>query len=170
MSGDVVTVKGPKGTMQKSMPFASISVEHGMIKVSPREENAKSSQVWGLARALIANMVKGVNEGFQKILEMNGVGYKAQVRPASPSQGGGDSIELNLGFTHPITIKATSGISFQVEKNTITVSGSDKEAVGHIAALIRKSRPPEPYKGSGVKYKEEIVRRKAGKKAAGTTA
>ena len=109
----------------------------------------------------MANMINGVNEVFQKTLELNGVGYKAQVK--------GNSIELNLGFTHPIVMEAPQGIVFQVEKNNIIISGPDREIVGQVAAVIRSNRPPEPYKGSGIKYKDEIIRRKAGKKAAGVT-
>ncbi|MEK7154004.1 MAG: 50S ribosomal protein L6, partial [Patescibacteria group bacterium] len=111
---------------------------------------------------LLALMIKGVSEGFEKILEFSGVGFKAQVN--------GENLELNLGFTNPVVIKAPKGITFQVEKNLIKVRGTDKEAVGQVAALIRASRPPEPYKGTGIKYKDEVIIKKAGKKAVATGA
>lgn len=161
ISGSSLVVKGPKGELKKEFPSVlAFSLENGVLMVSVKE--GKHFDLWGLGRALASNMVKGVSEGFQKILDFNGVGYKAQVK--------GDTLELNLGFTNPVIVAAPKGITFKVEKNSITVEGPDKEAVGHVAAEIRSSRPPEPYKGSGIKYRDEIVKRKAGKKAAGSTA
>lgn len=153
---NALIVKGPKGELSKTFPVGlSFRAENGML-ITEKTESA----LWGLSRALAANMIKGVTEGFQKVLEFNGVGFKANVKD--------DSLELNLGFTNSVSIKAPSGIAFRVEKNSITVEGMDAETVGHIAAKIRAARPPEPYKGSGIAYRGEIIRRKAGKKAGAT--
>src|SRR3989344_5642516 len=157
ITGASLVVKGPKGELKRDfIPTVAFEIQDGKLFV--KENN---SAIWGLSRALAANMVKGVSEGFQKILDFTGVGYKAQV--------GGDTLELNLGFSNPVIVKAVPDISFKVEKNSIIIEGSDREAVGHVAALIRSARPPEPYKGSGIKYRDEVIHRKAGKKAAGTT-
>src|SRR3989344_9054795 len=153
----LLIVKGPKGELKRNfISTVTFEIQDGKLLVKE-----KDSAMWGLSRALAANMVTGVSTVFQKILDFNGVGYKATVK--------GDTIELNLGFTDPVIIKALPGVTFKVEKNSIIVEGSDRESVGHIAAKIRSSRPPEPYKGSGIKYRDEIIHRKAGKKAAGTT-
>lgn len=162
--GSKVKVKGPKGELEKDFsPLLDIKTSGNEATVSLKETDTKKQnfEIWGLGRALLANMITGVVEGFQKTLEFTGIGFKAQVK--------GDSLELNLGFTNPVVIKAPAGVTFQVEKSVIKITGTDKEAVGHVAALVRASKPPEPYKGTGIKYKEEIVRRKAGKKAAATT-
>jgi large subunit ribosomal protein L6 len=113
--------------------------------------------LWGLTRALIANMIHGVSAGFERVLEINGLGYRAEVK--------GDGIELNLGYSHPIQFKLPEGIDAKIEKNIIRLSGIDKELLGFTAASIRRLRPPEPYKGKGVKYAEEHIQRKAGKTA-----
>ncbi|MEK7616266.1 MAG: 50S ribosomal protein L6 [Patescibacteria group bacterium] len=156
IDGNSLVVKGPKGELKKLFPAGvSFVKEESNLKVA-----AENSAIWGLSRALAANMVTGVAQGFQKILEFTGVGYKAQVK--------GDMLELNLGFTHPISVKAPPAVTFKVEKNVITIEGPDKESVGHVAAEIRSHRPPEPYKGSGIKYRDEVIRRKAGKKAGAT--
>lgn len=154
ISGNTLTIKGPKGELQKTFPAGlSFHVENGAL-IADKTDSA----LWGLSRALAANMIKGVSEGFQKILDFTGVGYKAQVK--------NDTLELNLGFTNPVTIQAPPGVVFKVEKNSIMIEGPDREAVGQVAAQIRAARPPEPYKGSGIKYRDEIIKRKAGKKAA----
>lgn len=159
IAGRLVSVAGPKGELKREIPSAvKVFQKDSFIYLEITRNDANA--LWGLSRALIANMVKGVDTGFEKGLEFNGVGYKAQVK--------GTDLELQLGFSHPVTVKALPGISFKVEKNSITVSGADKESVGHVAARIRSLRPPEPYQGTGVKYKDEIIRRKAGKKAAST--
>ncbi len=156
-----VAVKGPKGELEKEFPKnLDIQIQNSSILVTPTEGGNKNSEIWGLGRALLATMIKGVSEGFEKTLEFNGIGFKAQVN--------GENLELNLGFTNPVIIKAPKGVAFQVEKNLIKVRGVDKEAVGHTAALIRASRPPEPYKGTGIKYKDEVIIKKAGKKAVAT--
>ena len=158
VDGRKVRVKGPKGELEKEFPEGlNIQVRDDFASVSPEKGGNKNSEIWGLGRALLAIMIKGVSDGFEKVLEFSGIGFKAQVN--------GSNLELNLGFTNPVIIKAPKDVTFQVEKNLIKVKGSDKEAVGRVAALIRASRPPEPYKGTGIKYKDEVIIKKAGKKA-----
>ncbi|OGN21718.1 MAG: 50S ribosomal protein L6 [Candidatus Yanofskybacteria bacterium RIFCSPLOWO2_01_FULL_41_33] len=159
----VIFVKGPKGELKRTISGAlDVNMENNIIKIQLRENVGKdSSALWGLTRALIANMIKGVTEGFETILEFQGVGYKAAVK--------GNELELNLGYSHPITITAPEGVSFKVEKNVIKVSGFNKELVGEVAADIRTKRKPEPYKGSGIKYNDEVIIKKAGKKSVATT-
>jgi large subunit ribosomal protein L6 len=162
IEGSKVTVKGPKGEIsQEFQPEIKVKIEEGQILVSPQKEKRETQALWGLTRALIANMTKGVTDGFEKKLEIQGVGYRAEVK--------GEELVLYVGFSHPVTIKIPKGINIGVEKNIITVSGINKELVGQVAAVIRKKRPPEPYKGKGIRYLGEIVKRKVGKKAAGTT-
>lgn len=157
IDGSKVTVKGPKGELTMSArPEVKIEAKDGNVSVSCEKKEAKA--FWGLTRALIANMIKGVTEGYEKKLEINGVGYKANVE--------GRDLVLNIGFSHPVKIKAPEGINFLVDKNIITVSGIDKGLVGQTAATTRKARPPEPYKGKGIKYVDEQIRRKEGKRAA----
>jgi len=153
-----IKVSGPKGELKQFIhPEIKVESEDGKISVAPKKELSKKGRgLWGLYRALIANMVTGVSKGFEKKLEIEGVGFKANVD--------GNNLVLNLGFTNPIKIEKIPGISFLVEKNIITVSGPDKERVGHIAALIRKQKKAEPYKGKGIKYQGEKIRRKEGKK------
>ena len=158
-----VIVKGPKGELKQVIhPEIKVELKDGKIYVSPKSELSKRGRgLWGLYRALIANMVEGTSKGFEKKLEIEGVGFKANVD--------GDNLVLNLGFTNPIKIAKIPGVNFVVEKNVITVSGADKERVGHIAALIRKQKKAEPYKGKGIKYQGEVIRRKEGKKVVATT-
>jgi large subunit ribosomal protein L6 len=155
--GEIVA-KGPKGELkQKIHPEIKIETSDGKISVMPKAELSKKARgAWGLYRALVQNMVEGVSKGFEKKLEIEGVGFKAAVD--------GDGLTLNLGFTNPVKIKKPEGITFLVEKNVITVSGSSKELVGETAALIRKQKKAEPYKGKGIKYQGEKIRRKEGKK------
>jgi len=158
----VLSVKGAKGELKKTLPDSvTLEIKEGLITVKPVEkENQKLSErnaPWGLYRALIQNMVKGVTDGFEKVLEFEGVGYKANVK--------GNNLELNLGFSHPITVKASPGVTFKVEKNVIKISGIDNELIGQTAQEIRSHREPEPYKGSGIRYKGEVIKKKAGKKA-----
>jgi len=158
IEGQKVIVKGPKGELMKEIPSGiKVELKDKEIIVSPQVQIKKIAQLWGLTRALIFNLIKGVTEGYEKKLEIEGIGYKALVQ--------GNKLILNLGFSHPVEIEAPEGIKFQVEKNIITVSGSDKELVGQVAANIRAKKKPEPYKGKGIKYFGEIIRRKAGKKA-----
>lgn len=157
-----VTVKGPKGELFKEFhPDIAIEIKEGNILVSPKAENKQVRALWGLTRALLSNMVKGVTESFEKKLEIEGVGFKAQAT--------GDTLELFVGFSHPVKIKAPENVNFLVEKNIITVSGNDLEKVSQTAAKIRKAKPAEPYKGKGIKYMGEVIRRKAGKKVATAT-
>lgn len=153
-----VTVKGPKGELQEEVrPEIKVEEKEGKIFISPQRETKKTKAFWGLFRALIFNMVKGVTEGYEKKLQIEGIGYRANLE--------GEKLVLHVGFSHPVEIKQPQGINFLIEKNIITVSGVNKELVGQVAAKIRKVRPPEPYKGKGIRYVDEVVRRKAGKKA-----
>ncbi len=158
VSDKEIKVSGPKGELKQFIHHEiKVEFKDGKIAVFPKTELSKKGRgLWGLYRALIANMVEGVSKGFEKKLEIEGVGFKANVE--------GDTIVLNLGFTNPIKIKKEDGITFLVEKNVVTVSGASKERVGHFAALIRKQKKAEPYKGKGIKYQGEIIRRKEGKK------
>ena len=154
--GNTVTVKGPKGELTR--PFApelGISLEDGTITVTSPNDLKKNKALQGLTRALINNMVIGVSTGFSKVLEVNGVGYKAAKQ--------GNKLVLSLGYSHPVEMIDPEGIESSVEGNKITVSGISKEKVGQYAAEIRTKRPPEPYKGKGIKYSDEIIRRKVGK-------
>lgn len=159
INGQVVKVVGPKGELTTTIHRQiSAKLEDGKVSVSPnkKELDNKVKGLWGLYRALIANMVEGVEKGFEKKLEIEGVGFKAAVQ--------GDELVLNLGFVNPVKIKKPEGITFTVEKNVITISGINKELVGQIAAEIRATKKVEPYKGKGIKYQGERVRRKEGKK------
>lgn len=159
VDGTVVTAKGPKGELSRNVGSdVTVTVTDGSVIVAPAHEGRSGSAAWGLARALVNNLITGVSAGFEETLEFQGVGYKAIVK--------GKDLELNLGYSHPITIQGAEGITFVTDKTTIKIQGIDKEKVGHIAALIRSKRTPEPYKGSGIRYSDEVVRRKAGKKAA----
>ena len=154
-----ILVKGPKGELSREiLPEIKVVIEDKKILVLPKVKTKRSSAFWGLTRALLDNLVKGVTLGYEKKLEMRGVGYRANME--------GDDLILHLGFSHPVKVKSPEGIKFSVEKNIISVSGIDKELVGQVASKIRKVRPPEPYKGKGVRYLGEAVRRKVGKKAA----
>lgn len=157
---DYIIVKGPKGELKESFrpDMVNIKIDNNQILVSIKDKNnQKQKAFWGLYRSLINNMVYGVNNGYEKKLEINGVGYRAQVA--------GKKLTLNLGFSHPIEINAPEGIDIEVEVNIITIKGFDKKIVGETAANIRKLRKPEPYKGKGIKYTDEIIIRKAGKAA-----
>lgn len=157
---DLAIVKGPKGELsQRIHPEINIEITDGEIIVK-RKREGNSSALWGLTRALIANMVQGVSEGYQKKLEIEGVGYRAQVQD--------DKLVLNLGFSHIIEFSIPEEVVINVEGNIIQVSGIDKQLVGQVAAEIRSFRKPEPYKGKGIHYVGEHVRRKAGKKATTT--
>ena len=159
LSEDAISVKGQKGELTKPLiKGVNVIVDGKLVKLTPEGDgDKKNTAKWGLQRALIANMVTGVTNGFEKILEFQGVGYKASIK--------GRDLELGLGYSHPVTIPCVDGITFSVEKNSIKISGLDNELVGQVAAKIREKRPPEPYKGSGIRYKGEIIKRKAGKKA-----
>ena len=165
IDGGFILVKGPKGEVsRKTHHLITIKKEGDSILVIPKNDSKEARALWGTFRSLASNMVKGVKDGFEKVLVFEGIGYKSEVKIDS-SAGAGKVLVLSVGFTHPVIIKAPKGIDFKAEKNQITVSGVDKELVGQIAADIRKVRPPEPYKGKGIRYKDEIIIRKAGKKA-----
>ena len=154
-----LTVKGPKGELAKPMPSGvTIKVEGDTVLVSRADDSGPNRARHGLVRAHLANMVKGVTEGWKRELEINGVGYRAEVS--------GDSITFALGYSHPIVFKLPKSITAKVEKNRLTLVSSDKDELGQISAKIRELRPPEPYKGKGVKYLEEVIKKKVGKAAA----
>ena len=154
-----VQVNGPLGELSQTVPARmQIDQENGNLVVKRPTERGDDRALHGLTRSLLANMVEGVTKGFEKRLELQGVGYRAAVR--------GADLELNVGFSHPVVIKPPQGISFDVpDATTVLVKGIDKQQVGEIAAQVRKVRPPEPYKGKGIRYEGEYVRRKVGKRA-----
>ncbi|MCE2982607.1 MAG: 50S ribosomal protein L6 [Parachlamydia sp.] len=160
VSNDEIAVKGPKGSLtQKIVPGIDVKVEGNEVLVSLADEEADLAHFHGLYRTLIHNMVVGTSEGFEKKLEMIGVGYRAAVQ--------GELLDLQLGFSHPTKLPIPKGLTVKVEKNTqITISGFDKHLIGQFAATIRSKRPPEPYQGKGIRYVGEYVRKKAGKAAA----
>jgi len=159
VSQEEIQVKGPKGTLhQKLVPGVVVAVENGHVQVSLAETHQSEGRLHGLYRTLIANMVDGTNTGFNKELEMIGVGYRAAVQ--------GHLIDLSIGLSHPTKLEIPKGIHVKIEKGTqIQITGIDKQLVGEFAATIRSKRPPEPYQGKGIRYKNEYVRRKAGKSA-----
>jgi len=162
IAGQDLKVSGPKGELKQVVhPEIKVELKDNKILVAPKGPEGhplskKGRGLWGLYRALISNMVTGVSKGFEKKLEIEGVGFKAAVEA--------DGLVLNLGFTNPVKIAKVPGVEFKVEKNVITVSGADKEKVGQMAAEIRKQKKAEPYKGKGIKYQGEKIRRKEGKK------
>lgn len=158
ITGAKVVVSGPKGTLERPLLRGlAVAQEGDQLTVSQKVQNAETQATFGLMRTLIDNMVQGVSTGFTRQLEINGVGYRANVA--------GTSVNLSLGFSHPIEFKLPAGVEAKVEKNIITISGHDKQLVGQVAAKIRELKKPEPYKGKGIKYVEERIRRKAGKTA-----
>ena len=158
--GNKVTVKGPKGTLEKCLPVEmTIKQEDNRVVVTRPNDLKKMKSLHGLTRSLIANMITGVSEGYEKKLEINGVGYRAQKK--------GKEITFNLGFSHPVVMTDPEGIETEMDgQNIIIVKGIDKEKVGQYAAEIRELRKPEPYKGKGIKYADEVIRRKVGKTGA----
>ena len=159
INNETIAITGSKGTLSFAMPLGiAVKEEEGNLIIFQREKNdEKTKALFGLTRSLVFNMVEGVSTGFDKKLELSGVGYRAQAA--------GDMLTLSLGFSHPVVVKGEQGITFSVEENIITVSGIDKALVGNTAAKIRSLRPPEPYKGKGIKYQGEKIRRKVGKAA-----
>jgi large subunit ribosomal protein L6 len=156
-----VRVEGPKGKLERVLaPEVTVAVEGGTVHVRRRDDSRRARGLHGLVRVLLANMVTGVSRGFTRVLEINGVGYRAEVR--------GNVVFLTLGFSHPIAYQLPAGVSAKVDRQVVvTFEGADRELLGQVAAAIRRLRPPEPYKAKGVKYAEETIRRKAGKAAAG---
>ncbi|MBV9119184.1 MAG: 50S ribosomal protein L6 [Chloroflexi bacterium] len=162
VSGQQLSVEGPKGTLNLALaPEVDLVRNNGTITVQPKDESNRTRALWGLTRTLVNNMVTGVSNGFEKTLEIEGVGYRAQMQ--------GNNLVLALGFSHPVEVAPEQGIAFRVEPAApgrvarIVVSGADKQRVGEVAARIRLLRPPEPYKGKGLRYMGEYIRRKAGK-------
>lgn len=157
ITGQKVVVKGPKGSLEQVIHEATKAelVDNQLVVKISNEENVKEKALWGLTRSLLANLVTGVTTGFQKTLEINGVGFKAALN--------GQVLVLNLGFSHPVNYSIPADITISVEKNVVTVAGIDRQKVGQTAAEIRALKKPEPYKGKGIKYSDEVIRRKAGK-------
>ncbi len=158
LDGQAVAVKGPKGQLAYTVPEEiTVAQDGGQLSFTPRSDSQRANAMWGLSRTLVSNMVDGVTKGYEEVLELVGVGYRAQMK--------GRALNLQLGFSHEIDLPAPDGISFVTPRPVeIRISGIDKQLVGEMAARIRKIRPPEPYKGKGVRYAGETVRRKEGKK------
>jgi len=152
-----VKIKGPKGTLSAALsPLVELKVEGSTLTVARREDSRDARSIHGLTRKLLSNMVTGVSEGFRRVLEINGVGYRAEAK--------GNILQLALGYSHPIMFPLPQGVQAKVDKQTVvTLEGADRQVLGETASEIRKLRPPEPYKGKGIKYAEEKIRRKAGK-------
>lgn len=159
INGSTLVVKGPKGEITKEIHNqVAVDVNEGEVVVSPKNQSQLATSLWGTFASHATNMVKGVTEGFTKKLIIEGVGYRAAVE--------GKKLVLQLGFSHPVEMQIPQGLEVSVEKNTVTITGIDKEAVGQFSADIREHRKPEPYKGKGIRYEDEIIRRKEGKKSA----
>ena len=159
-NGDL-TVKGKGGTLVKSVhPSVAIAIEGGSVSVAPATKTRLARALWGTYAAHVRNMVAGVNTPFVKKLEVQGIGYRAELA--------GNNLKLMIGFSHPVLMAIPTGITVLVEKNIITITGIDKDAVGQFAAVVRAMKKPEPYKGKGIRYQGEVVREKQGKKAAGS--
>jgi large subunit ribosomal protein L6 len=156
-NGDIIITKGKLSETINIGDRVDVNIENNVITFSPKGQDRQSRAFWGTYRALTANAIVGLSEGFKKSLEINGVGYRAAVK--------GKTLELQLGYSHPINFEIPEGIEITVEKNIITVKGNNKQQVGQVAADIRSFRKPEPYKGKGVKYTDEVIIRKAGKTA-----
>jgi len=158
-SAGKMAVKGPKGELSRAMPTGvSLKVDSSKVVVERADDSRENRAKHGLVRAHLANMVKGVTDGWTRELEINGVGYRAEVA--------GDTVNMALGYSHPVAFKLPKGITAKVDKNRLILSGSDRDALGQTAAKVRELRPPEPYKGKGVKYVEEVIARKVGKAGA----
>ncbi|MFZ2555337.1 MAG: 50S ribosomal protein L6 [Minisyncoccia bacterium] len=156
---DAITVKGKGGTLVRQLhPAVTVAIENGTASVAPANSSRLAKALWGTYAAHVRNMIAGVNTPFVKKLQVEGIGYKAELN--------GKSLKLNVGFSHPVLVPVPEGITALVEKNIITVTGADKDAVGQFAASVREIKKPEPYKGKGIRYEGEVVRQKQGKKAA----
>ncbi len=157
VSENEIVVKGPLGELKTNyLPVVEIKVEDNLVTVIPKDETIQTNALWGTYSSIILNMVTGVNKEYEKNLIIEGVGFKAEVK--------GDAVLLNIGFSHPVELKIPQGVKVEVEKEKIKITGIDKQAVGEFAAVIRSNKKPEPYKGKGIRYADEIIRRKEGKK------
>lgn len=154
-----VRVEGPKGTLSREVPReVTIAIDGSTVNVGRVDETRRTRSIHGLTRKLLSNMVEGVSKGFTRVLEINGVGYRAEAR--------GTMLHMTLGYSHPIAFQLPSGVTAKVDRQVVvTLEGADRETLGQVAAALRELRPPEPYKGKGMKYAEETIRRKAGKAA-----
>ena len=162
VQGGEIIVKGKGGTLRRALhPAVAVKVENGEALVSPAQSSRLARALWGTYAAHVRNMVAGVSTPFTKKLQVEGIGYRAELS--------GNSLKLQVGFSHPVLVAVPEGVSASVEKNTISISGADKERVGQFAASVRAIKKPEPYKGKGIRYEGEVVRRKQGKKAAGSS-
>jgi len=158
LEGNMAKITGPKGELKVNLSKdLDVKIDDNKVSISLKKDNKVTRSIWGTTRMLIANNVKGVTEGWKKQLELVGTGYRSEVQ--------GNKLVLTVGYSHPVIIEAPVGIVFKVEKSVINVDGIDKQVVGQVSANIRASRPPEPYKGKGIKYVGELIRRKAGKAA-----
>lgn len=157
VEGSAVRLEGPKGKLQASVPSGvDVKVEGNLLRIERQTEDRKIRALHGLTRKLIANMTQGVSQGFTRVLDINGVGYRAEVR--------GQEIHMTLGYSHPVVFPLPAGVTAAVERQVIiTLSSADRQVLGETAAKLRSLRPPEPYKGKGIKYREEVIKRKAGK-------
>lgn len=157
VEGGAVRLEGPKGKLQASVPSGvDVKVEGNLLRIERQTEDRKIRALHGLTRKLIANMTQGVSQGFTRVLDINGVGYRAEVR--------GQEIHMTLGYSHPVVFPLPAGVTAAVERQVIiTLSSADRQVLGETAAKLRSLRPPEPYKGKGIKYREEVIKRKAGK-------
>lgn len=152
----IVVVEGPKGKLEQEIhPAVDLAIDDNVINVEIKSSERKVSQYQGLVRSLVANMVTGVTDGFERALEVNGIGYRVELK--------GKTLVLNVGFSHPVEYDLPEGITAEVDRTTVKIKGSDKQLVGHVASNIRMVRPPEPYKGKGIKYVDEHIIKKAGK-------
>lgn len=163
VASNEVIVKGKGGTLRRQLhPAVSVVVENGTVVVTPSQKNRLARALWGTYAAHVRNMVSGVNEPFKKLLQIQGIGYRAEVT--------GKQLKLMIGFSHPVLVAIPEGLTVVVDKTGITISGADKEQVGQFAASVRALKKPEPYKGKGIRYEGEVVREKEGKKAAAASA
>lgn len=154
----VLSVKGPKGELSKNVhSLVEVSIADGEASVAPKNNSRSARALWGTFASHLRNMVNGVNEHYTKVLVLEGVGYRVEVA--------GNTLKLTVGYSHPVEMEIPEGLTVEVQKNVITISGADKEVVGEFAAVVRSKKKPEPYKGKGLRYDDEIIRRKQGKKA-----
>ena len=170
VSGNLISVKGPLGELSRTLhQNIEVEVKGHEVTVHPKKTAAESKAIWGSYASHITNMVSGVNKLFEKKLILEGIGFKSEVKPARPNEsghsGGGDKIVLALGFSHPVNVSIPEGLKVTAEKNVIVVAGKDKEMVGQFAARLHSLKKPEPYKGKGMRYDDEVIRRKQGKKS-----